>query len=331
MSIDLSPRHLQLRDMLFRRWKTNGLKAGDKIESQNEIVKFCEFSLITVIKTLKDLEAEGIIRRQVGKGSFLVETPWTEAHHRIGFFYNRDIVGGGIFNNEFYTKLVVALEKAVVSDGHEFILGSFTHKSMPTHVWDALDVVVLAGITPETEIDKLPETSAQVAIMDLVIEDLPYHAYRIDFEPAFMEMFRVNDGKKLKYLYLNTTITSSEQASRLASIKRAHASTRTEQELRIISVNQETGQGDTAELEAVLKSYKPDIVCGYMHHSWVPVIAAKATKPTRAYRYSLDNDGPSFNVDSAAWMQQVLADIYANLEDRKPGKQVMSMPATFHP
>jgi hypothetical protein len=101
-------------------------------------------------------------------------------------------------------------------------------------VWDALDVVVLAGITPETEIDKLPETSAQVAIIDLVIEDLPYHAYRIDFEPAFMEMFRLNDG-------------------------------------------------------------------------------------------------PSFNVDSAAWMQQVLADIYANLEERKPGKQVMSMPATFHP
>ena len=97
--------------MLFRRWKTNGVKIGDKIESQNEIVKFCEFSLITVIKTLKDLEAEGIIRRQVGKGSFLVKTPWTEAHHRIGFFYNRDIVGGGIFNNDFYTKLVVALRK----------------------------------------------------------------------------------------------------------------------------------------------------------------------------------------------------------------------------
>ena len=32
MNIELSPRHLQLRDMLFRRWKTNGVKIGDKIE-----------------------------------------------------------------------------------------------------------------------------------------------------------------------------------------------------------------------------------------------------------------------------------------------------------
>ena len=59
--MDLSPRHLQLREMLFRRWKTNGAKVGDRIESQNEIIKFCDFSLITVIKTLKDLEAEGVI------------------------------------------------------------------------------------------------------------------------------------------------------------------------------------------------------------------------------------------------------------------------------
>lgn len=329
MSIDLSPRHLQLRDMLFRRWKTNGVKTGDKIESQNEIVKFCEFSLITVIKTLKDLEAEGIIRRQVGKGSFLVETPWTEAHHRVGFFYNRDIVGGGIFNNEFYTKLVVALEKAVVSDGHEFVLGSFTHKSMPIHVWDALDVVVLTGITRETAIDKLTETSSQVAILDLVLDDLPYHAYRIDFEPAFRQMFEQSDGKRNKYLYLNSTINSSEQSSRLASFKRACADSKTEQEVRIISVNQETGADDTAELEAVLKSYKPDIVCGYMHPSWSPLIQAKTTKPTRTYPFLLDADRPSLSVDSAEWMQQVLADIYANLEDRKPGRQVFSQPAKF--
>jgi hypothetical protein len=325
-SLDLSPRHLQLRDILFRRWKTNGVKIGDKIESQNEIVKFCEFSLITVIKTLKDLEAEGIIRRQVGKGSFLVKTPWTEAHHRIGFFYNRDIVGGGIFNNDFYTKLVVAFEKGVVSDGHEFILGSFTHKSMPIHLWDALDVVVLTGITKETKLDKLADTSSQVAIMDLVLDSLPYHAYRIDFEPAFQQMFKKFDGKKHKYLYLNSSIASSEQASRLAAFKRACAASKTPQELRIIAVDQEAGV-DTAELESVLASYKPDFVCGYIHHSWMPMVSAKA----RAYPYTLDTERPSFQVKSSEWMQQVLTDIYSNLEDRKPGAMIFNFPATFRP
>lgn len=321
--LDLSPRHLQLREMLFRRWKTNGVKVGDKIESQNEIVKFCDFSLITVIKTLKDLEAEGIIRRQVGKGSFLVKSPWTEAHHRVGFFYNRDIVGGGIFNNDFYTKLVVGFEKGVVSDGHEFILGSFTHKSMPIHLWDALDVVVLTGITKQTNLEKLPETSSQVAIMDLVLEGLPYHAYRIDFEPAFRQMFKKHDGKKHRFLYLNSAIASSEQAARLAAFKRACAASGTSHELRIISVNQEVGDAD--DLESVMASYKPDFVCGYVHHSWIPSIAAKA----KVYPYALDSERPGFNVNSSEWMQQVLADIYANLEDRKPGAQVFSFPATF--
>ncbi len=326
LNIELSPRHLQLRDMLFRRWKTNGVKIGDKIESQNEIVKFCDFSLITVIKTLKDLEAEGVIRRQVGKGSFLVKAPWTEAHHRIGFFYNRDIVGGGIFNNDFYTKLVVAFEKGVVSDGHEFIMGSFTHKSMPIHLWDALDVVVLTGITKQTNTEKLAETSSQIGIMDLVLEGLPYHAYRLDFEPAFQAMFRKNEPAKLKYLYLNSAIPSSEQALRLAAFKRACAAASTPQELRIIAVNQESGDSD--KLESVLATYKPDIVCGYVHHSWLPMIAASNAK---VYPYALDSTRAAFTVNSSEWMQNVLTDIYANLEERRPDAKVLSFPATFRP
>ena len=48
------PRHLQLREQLLRRWKEAGLTVGDRIESQNEILASCEFSLATVLKTLKD-------------------------------------------------------------------------------------------------------------------------------------------------------------------------------------------------------------------------------------------------------------------------------------
>lgn len=331
MTLDLAPRHLQLREMLFRRWKTNGVKAGDKIESQNEIVKFCDFSLITVIKTLKDLEAEGVIHRQVGKGSFIVKTPWTEAHHRIGFFYNRDIVGGGIFNNEFYTKLVVAFEKGVVSDGHEFIMGSFTHSTMPIAMWDALDVVVLTGITKDTAIDRLEETSSQVAIIDMTMPNLPYNSYRLDFEPAFAEMFRQNGDRPAKYLYLNSLIRSSEQAARLAAFKRACAGAKAPQELKVINVNQETGAGNTAELERTLAEFQPDYVCGYLHQSWPPLIAATAKHPTKVYPYLLDTDRPSFEVDSAAWMSQVLQSIYANLEDRRAEPKVSSFPARFIP
>ena len=328
--LDLAPRHLQLRDTLFRRWKTNGAKVGDKIESQNEIVKFCDFSLITVIKTLKDLEAEGVIHRQVGKGSFIVKTPWLEAHRRVGFFYNRDIVGGGIFNNEFYTKLVVAFEKGVVSDGHEFIMGSFTHSNMPIAMWDALDVVVLTGITKSTRVDRLPETSSQVAIIDMTLPGMPYHAYRLDFEPAFRAMFERFGLERRRYLYLNSTIRSNEQAARLAAFRRACGAAAVAQELRTISVNQETGE-DSSELRRTIAEYKPDFVCGYLHHSWTPMIAAVAGASTRVYPYALDSEGPSFEVDSSAWMQQVLQSIYANLEDRRGEPRVLSFSARFIP
>jgi len=158
MKKQLLSRHLQLRKILLKHWKTKGLKKGDKIESQNDITKFCDFSLITIIKTLNDLQYEGIIHRKVGKGSYLNNAPWLISHLRIGFFYNREVVGGGIFHNNFYTKVVVAFEKKVISDGHEFILGSFTHTKKPLLLWDDLDAVVLIGITQETNLEDLNNT-----------------------------------------------------------------------------------------------------------------------------------------------------------------------------
>ena len=159
MKKQLLSRHLQLRNKLLKHWKTKGLKKGDKIESQNDIADFCDFSLSTIIKTLNDLQTEGIIQRKVGKGSYLNNAPWFTSHLRIGFFYNREVVGGGIFHNNFYTKVVVAFEKKVISDGHEFILGSFTHTQKPLLLWDDLDAAVLTGITQETNLEDLNNTS----------------------------------------------------------------------------------------------------------------------------------------------------------------------------
>lgn len=328
----LSPRHLQLRDMLFRRWKTNGVKIGEKIESQNEILKFCGFSLITVIKTLKDLEAEGIIRRQVGKGSFLAATPWTDSHWRIGFFYNRDIVGGGIFDNDFYTKLVVAFEKRVISDGHEFILGSFTDKSMPLSMWDTLDAVILTGITNQTQLDDLKETSGQVSlIVDILHDDLPVHGYRLGYRQSFNEMFKYFDGQHKKYLYLDTKIASPEQAARRTAFLSAHAEHGAGTELKIVNVNQETGRDDTAELVAAIQRFRPNFVCGYLHSSWRELIEAHSDKSVGIYAFGLDVDQPGFVVDPTEWMMQTLPQIYANLEDRKSDLVQITFHAKFNP
>lgn len=331
MNVELTPRHLQLRDILFRRWKTHGLKAGDKIESQNEITKFCDFSLITVIKTLKDLEAEGIIRRQVGRGSFLVKAPWAEAHHRVGFFYNRNIVGGGIFNNEFYTRLVIALERGVVSDGHEFIMGSFTHDKMPVSLWDRLDMVVLTGVTGETDISSLGQTTSQVSVLDAVI-DLPgVHSYRLDYGPAFEEMFARLGTRPNRVLYLDTVHVSSEQAARLSAFRAACERVDVVQTLKVSTVNQEDHHADISELEHTIAEFQPDLICGYMHHRWHARMAESLAKPVRIYPFGLDSHRPGFVVESDDWMKSVLPILYRKLEERPAAAEIHTFPAHFVP
>ena len=332
MNVELTPRHLQLRELLLRRWKTRGLKAGDKIESQNEITKFCDFSLITVIKTLKDLEAEGVIRRQVGRGSFLVDAPWAAAHHRIGFFYNRDIVGGGIFNNEFYTRLVIALERGVVSDGHEFIMGSFTHDKMPATLWDMLDMVVLTGVTSETDISALSQTTSQISVLDAVIDQPGVSSYRLDYGPAFEEMFARLGMRPNRVLYLDTVHVSSEQAARLAAFKAACSGGDVVQTLRVTTVNQEDHLADISALEATIAEFQPDLICGYMHHRWHARMAECLAKPVRIYPFGLDSHRPGFVVESDDWMRSLLPVLYRKLDDRSSTEaELHTFPAHFVP
>ncbi|MGV3650066.1 MAG: GntR family transcriptional regulator [Devosia sp.] len=331
MTVELTPRHLQLRDLLFRRWKTAGLKAGDKIESQNEITKFCDFSLITVIKTLKDLEAEGIIRRQVGRGSFLEKAPWAEAHHRVGFFYNRNIVGGGIFDNVFYTRMVTALERSIVSDGHEFFMGSFTHEKMPVSLWDRLDMVLLAGITAETDISAIGQTTSQVSVLDAVIEREGIHSYTLDYGTAFTEMFATIGQRPNRVLYLDTVHISSEQARRLAQFKAAAEASEAVQTLSVLAVNQEDRDADIAPLEAAIAGFQPEFICGYMHHGWQARMAEASAKPVRIYPYGLDSSRPGFVVEGGAWLKSVVPTLYRMLEDRPAEGSDHSFPAHFVP
>jgi hypothetical protein len=326
---DLAPRHLQLRSMLFRRWKTEGLEPGAKIESQNEIVNSCDFSLITVIKALKDLEAEGVIRRQVGKGSYLVTTPWAEAHWRIGFFYNRDVVGGGIFNNAFYTRMVVAIEKGVVSDGHEFVLGSFNHDAMPTYIWDSLDAVILTGITDETNTEGLKGTTSQVSLIDLFIDGMPFHSFRLDFAKPFVDMFRDGLERSRRYLYLDSEIISREQAARRSGFHEAHQSLDPTSQVAVLTVNQEVGADKTDGLMAAIEEFKPDVVCGYVHRNWRDLIQDRYSNKIQVYGYVLDSERPGFVVKTDEWMGQVLPEIYQNLANRRSDLEHHVYPAKF--
>jgi hypothetical protein len=326
----LLSRHLQLRNMLLKNWKTKGLKKGDKIESQNDIARFCDFSLITIIKTLNDLQSEDIINRKVGKGSYLHNAPWFTSHLRIGFFYNREVVGGGIFHNNFYTKVVVAFEKKVISDGHEFILGSFTHKKKPLLLWDDFDAVILTGITDKTDLQDLTNTSCLLSFIDKQDKSLTQSNYHIDLEPAFIKMIKKNNNKK-RYLYLDSKINSPERDVRTKAFKESFKTYGKSCNLRIISVDQENEPQKTAELVKNIIDYNPDIVCGYIHSSWYELINNVSQNSVKIYSPLLDTDQSGFIINSTEWMEEILPDIYKKLNNRKNLNQPKPYIAKFIP
>ena len=330
MKKQLLSRHLQLRNMLFKHWKTKGLKKGDKIESQNDITRFCDFSLITIIKTLNDLQDEGVIQRKVGKGSYLNNAPWFTTHLRIGFFYNRDVVGGGIFHNNFYTKVVVAFEKQVISDGHEFILGSFTHKKKPILLWDDLDAVALTGVTAKTDITDLDTTSCLLSFIEKQNNSMSKSHYHIDFEPSFNEMFKQNNNNN-KILYLDSKIDTSERDIRTKAFKTSFNNYGKTNTLKTISVDQENEPHKTANLVKMIIDFQPDFVCGYIHLSWYELIKKVSQKKVKIYSPLLDTKDPGFIVDSNEWMRQILPDIYLKLNDRKIESQPKPYLAKFVP
>jgi len=330
MKKQLLSRHLQLRNKLLKHWKTKGLKKGDKIESQNDIADFCDFSLSTIIKTLNDLQTEGIIQRKVGKGSYLQSVPWSKNHLRIGFFYNREVVGGGIFYNSFYTKIVVAFEKQVISDGHEFILGSFTHKTKPISLWDDLDAVALTGITTKTQVRDFNNTSCLLSFIEKQVGSLSNISYHIDFEPSFNEMFK-NNNNNSKILYLDSKIHTLERDIRTKAFKASFKNFGETNTLKSISVDQENEPHETTELVKMIVDFKPDFICGYIHFSWYDLINSVSQKEIKIYSPLLDSKHPGFIVDSEEWMRHILPDIYLKLKNRNILTQPKPYIAKFVP
>ena len=72
---DPKPLYKQIYEDIINQIRSGKLKVGDKLETQHELVKIYDVSLITVKKALSDLINEGILFARVGKGSFVARLP----------------------------------------------------------------------------------------------------------------------------------------------------------------------------------------------------------------------------------------------------------------
>jgi DNA-binding LacI/PurR family transcriptional regulator len=72
------PRYEKLKQLLKDKIAEGGMKAGDRFPSQNELMRRYKLSYSTVTRALNELEGEGYLRREQGRGTFVAEAPGGE-------------------------------------------------------------------------------------------------------------------------------------------------------------------------------------------------------------------------------------------------------------
>ena len=142
-------------------------------------------------------------------------------------------------------------------------------------------------------------------------------------------MLKFIKGKKSSILYLDSVIKSPEQTARLNDFKNIFKSKSKDFKLKFINVDQEFDIKKTDSIVKAILSFKPDIICGYVHEDWYELIEQVSNKQVSIYSLLIDSKKPGFIVDSHKWMKEILPDIYLRLDNRKITSQPKPYTAVF--
>ena len=142
-------------------------------------------------------------------------------------------------------------------------------------------------------------------------------------------MLKSIKGEKSNILYLDSIIKSPEQTARLNDFKNIFKSKSKDLRLKFVNVDQEFDIKKTDNIVKAILSFKPDIVCGYVHEDWYELIEQVSNKQISIYSLLIDSEKPGFIVDSNKWMKEILPDIYKRLDNRKITNQPKSYTAVF--
>jgi GntR family transcriptional regulator, arabinose operon transcriptional repressor len=115
----LPHKHLQVFTTIRREIESGHYKVGDRLPSEAELVQRFGHSRITVGRALRDLQAEGLIERRAGSGTYVRETPL-----RRGLSFGLLIPDLG--ETEIFEPLCQGMMSSPLAREHELIWGSGT-------------------------------------------------------------------------------------------------------------------------------------------------------------------------------------------------------------
>lgn len=112
------PKYQKLKEYIVETIKTNGLKPGDKIFSENELAEMFEVSRHTVRQSIGDLVNEGWLYREQGKGTFVDRRPDKKRTptKTIGVITT-------YLNDYIFPAIVQGIESVLSINGYNIILG----------------------------------------------------------------------------------------------------------------------------------------------------------------------------------------------------------------
>lgn len=93
---DYIPFYIQVRNALLEHIKSGGWQVGDQLPGEPELCRMFEVSRTVIRQALKELELEGLIFREKGKGTFVAEPKIDQrmAQELTGFY--QDMVQHGL-------------------------------------------------------------------------------------------------------------------------------------------------------------------------------------------------------------------------------------------
>lgn len=93
------PLYTEVKESVRTLIERDGLKPGDRLPTEQEMMRRFRVSRLTVIRAARDLEAEGLIVRQQGRGTFVARSKVLVDLHRLKSFTEdmrvRDLRPGG--------------------------------------------------------------------------------------------------------------------------------------------------------------------------------------------------------------------------------------------
>lgn len=118
------PLYKQLGESLVERIRSGELKPGDRVPSENDLVKQRGVSRITARQALAELAHEGWVVRERGRGTFVAESRFAQGRTKSGS------IGVVIprLKDAYATRIVFGVEEALADAGYHLVFRSATNQ-----------------------------------------------------------------------------------------------------------------------------------------------------------------------------------------------------------